>query len=566
MSSSEPPPCDLQVDFPFDYAAHLAGARRVGTLPRSALGTPVAVIGAGGSGLTAAYELMRIGCRPVLYEAERDPGGPGGRRLGGRMYSLRVAPADSAVVELGCMRFPSSARLLRKYVDDFGLPWEPCRDGYAADITPRTVLEVDGRRHEVARITDLYDRDPEFAHAHRQWLRALDRLGIADLRRAVAARDLPDIRARWADLVARYEPWTFHRFLRDPDGCGLTHDQTAILGAAGIGPGLADSFFHISFLESLRMLLAAAGSTAYFCPLGISELAQRFWTHRTDDPTGRTVSLEQLHDGRLRPAVSAMTVDADPRRGVVVRDTDGIETRYAAAIFTPQLHLLETNVELSGTPFGPRVWRAIRRISYWQAAKTALLLRDPCWQGTSLDGVTLTDRLPRAAYTFEYGPPHAPGGRTAVLELGYAWGPDAMKLAASDTAERKRLLLRDLTHAHPDLPTDVQNDLHDAEPVTISWENQRNFRGLCRLSRPGEYPYQQDLFRHFLKDFPGSPTIPGEPPNALFLAGDDTAWSPGWLDHALASGVNAAWGVTRFLGGTHEPDNPGPGDMWMAQA
>ena len=65
-----------------------------------------------------------------------------------------------------------------------------------------------------------------------------------------------------------------------------------------------------------------------------------------------------------------------------------------------------------------------------------------------------------------------------------------------------------------------------------------------------------------MKDFTGRAAVPGEPVNALFLAGDDTSWSPGWLEHALGSGINAAWGVTRLLGGRHEPGNPGPGDLW----
>ena len=37
-ASSAPPACDVQVDFPFDYAAHLAGERRIGLLPDAAQG------------------------------------------------------------------------------------------------------------------------------------------------------------------------------------------------------------------------------------------------------------------------------------------------------------------------------------------------------------------------------------------------------------------------------------------------------------------------------------------------------------------------------------------------
>lgn len=328
----------LQVGFPFDYAAHLDGDRRIGRLPPTAHGTPVAVVGAGGSGLTAAYELLRAGCRPVVHEAETDPAGPGGgRRLGGWMFSLRLAEADSAVVE--------------------------------PDSTPLTVLDIDGIRYPARRITGVSPLNEEFRQA----------------------------RTRWPDA-----------------------------------------------------------------PDGISTLAEGFWTHRATGPTGWATSLEQCNRGTLRPAVTALEVECDPARGVVVHSDDGARERFAAVVFTLRLHLLETNVELryrgaTASPFGPRLWRAVRRLSYW--------------------------------------------------------------------------------------------------------ENRRNFRGMCRFCRPGERPYQRDLFSHFMKDFTGEPAVPGEPPHALFLAGDDTSWSPGRPDHALATGLNAAWGVLHHLGGACDPDNPGPGDV-----
>jgi len=87
-------------DFPFAYDDWLNHTDGLGTLPSSKMGTRVAVIGAGISGIVTAYELMRLGVEPVLFEAGR---------MGGRLRSERFPNTDNVVAELGGMRFPESA-------------------------------------------------------------------------------------------------------------------------------------------------------------------------------------------------------------------------------------------------------------------------------------------------------------------------------------------------------------------------------------------------------------------------------------------------------------------------
>ncbi len=85
-------------DFPFpwdDWIAHPAG---LGSIPEGRHGEEVAIVGAGMSGMVAAYELMKLGLRPVVYEASH---------MGGRLRSQQFEGAPTGVIaELGGMRFP----------------------------------------------------------------------------------------------------------------------------------------------------------------------------------------------------------------------------------------------------------------------------------------------------------------------------------------------------------------------------------------------------------------------------------------------------------------------------
>ncbi|MBL8893755.1 MAG: amine oxidase, partial [Rhizobiales bacterium] len=54
-------------DFPFPYDDWLKHSSGLGRLPAHRHGEEVAIIGAGMAGLTAAYVLMRMGLKPVIY-------------------------------------------------------------------------------------------------------------------------------------------------------------------------------------------------------------------------------------------------------------------------------------------------------------------------------------------------------------------------------------------------------------------------------------------------------------------------------------------------------------------
>ncbi len=99
-------------DFPFPYDDWLKHPAGLGALPAERHGTEVAVVGAGMAGMTAAFELMKLGLKPVLHEAGR---------IGGRLRSQPFEGAEGVIAELGGMRFPTCSTAFYHYLDAAGL-------------------------------------------------------------------------------------------------------------------------------------------------------------------------------------------------------------------------------------------------------------------------------------------------------------------------------------------------------------------------------------------------------------------------------------------------------------
>ena len=148
-------------DFPFAYDDWLAHPSGLGTVPSAKHGTSVAIIGAGMSGLVAAYELMKLGLRPIVFEQGR---------MGGRLRSQRFTNGHDIVAELGGMRFPESATAFDHYRRLADLSLEPFPNPLT-EAAGTTVIDLAG----VTRIARTVDDLPEdFKLVAQAWQDALE--------------------------------------------------------------------------------------------------------------------------------------------------------------------------------------------------------------------------------------------------------------------------------------------------------------------------------------------------------------------------------------------------------
>ena len=533
----------LNPDFPFSYDHYLQHPAGLGQVPESMHGTEVAVIGAGLSGLITAYELMKLGLRPVVYEAGQ---------IGGRLKTASFDAAPEVVADLGGMRFPVSGRALYHYIDLVGLETEAFPNPLS-DVTPSTVIELGGQSHYARTPDEL----PEFFNeVARAWQSAIDDDAEAEqMKDAIRDRDTARIKEIWNRLLPRMDEQTFYGFIAESQAfreAGFAHREA--FGQVGFGTGGWDTDFPNSILEILRVVYTDADDGHRRILGGAQQLPERLWRHVPDQlehwPAG--TSLQSLHGGAPAGAVSAIRRD-ETTGELEITERWGRTRRYAAVVTACQSWLLSTRIDTQESLFPAPLWTALERSHYMQSSKTFVMVDRPFWKdvdpetGRDTLSMTLTDRLNRATYLLDDG-----DDKPAVILLSYTWNDDAMKWLSLDADQRVELMLHSLKQIYPNV--DIASHIV-GQPITVSWESDPNFMGAFKANLPGHYRYQQRLFTHFQQD-----DLP-EHQRGIFLAGDDISWTAGWAEGAVQTALNAAWGVVRHLGGSSAAENPGPGEL-----
>lgn len=529
-------------DFPFAYDDWLHHRDGLGQLPKEQLGQEVAVIGAGAAGIIAGYELMRLGLRPILYESSK---------FGGRLRSEPFEGTKDIIAELGGMRFPVSSRGFYHYVDLVGLDSRPFPNPLT-EAAGSTVIDIEGRTHFARSMADLPPLYHEVAAAYRDALQ--EHSDFTRLQDAVRDRDVALIKQLWDELVVKWDERTFYDFITASkafQSLGFHHRE--VFGQVGFGTGGWDSDFPNSMLEILRVNLLELDDNQRYIVGGVENLLHRLWNLPADCahwPEG--TSLANLNGGATLGR--AARIARNQAGGLTVTDQWGNSRDYAAVLATCQSHLLTTSVAVDEEIFDQKLWMALDRTRYMQAAKTFIMVDRPFWQdiqpdtGRPLMSMTLTDRITRGSYFFDNGP-----DRPAVICLSYSWMTDALKVLPHGPEKRVELALAALEKIYPDV--DIRSHIR-GNPICISWEADENFLGAFKGALPGHYRYNHRMYGHFMQqDMPASQ-------RGMFLAGDGISWTPAWVEGAVQTALNAVWGIMTHLGGASHASNPGPGDLW----
>ncbi|WP_112310509.1 flavin monoamine oxidase family protein [Pseudogemmobacter bohemicus] len=539
--TSDKPVTAFGPDFPFAYDDWLTHPAGLGAIPAARLGEKVAVIGAGAAGIIAGYELMKLGLHPEIYESGK---------FGGRLRSELFEGTDDVIAELGGMRFPVSSRAFYHYVDLLGVESRPFPNPLT-EAAGSTVIDIEGETHFARSLDDLPQLYHEVAAAYRAALE--EHADFQALTEAVRNRDVVRLKALWDPLVAKWDERTFYDFVTSSSAfqaLGFRHRE--VFGQVGFGTGGWDSDFPNSMLEILRVNLLELDDHQRYIVGGVEGVLHRLWQQPANPahwPGGTT--LAGLNGGATLGR--AVRIARGAGAGFTVTDQWGVAREYPAVLVTCQSHLLTTSVAVDEALFDQKLWMALDRTRYMQAAKTFVMVDRPFWKDAGPDGrpllsMTLTDRNTRGTYFFDNG-----SDRPAVICLSYSWMTDALKVLPYGPEKRVELALSALERIYPGV--DIRSHIR-GNPICVSWEADDNFLGAFKGALPGHYRYNLRMYGHFMQaDMP-------QGQRGIFLAGDGISWTPAWVEGAVQTALNAVWGIMTHFGGKSDTANPGPGDLW----
>ncbi len=476
-------------------AASASALPALGAIANPAKPLNIVIVGAGLSGLVAAYELERRGHRVTILEADT-------RHIGGRVRTLRFA--DGLYGEAGAMRIPTRHLLTRHYISEFGLPLRKF-----VFSNPQAYYFVRGHRQ---RIADVKELNRLYALRDDERTKSPDDLWAASVGKALAGLDDAQKKELSADTLSSAK-------VRALDQQSLQQ----LCEAAGLSD------------EAIEFMAVTSGSETLLASAATETLREEFlevWSLGFDEIVGGTDRLASAFAAHLRTKpklgcdVYRLTQSADRKRaGALYRERGAnkqIEGDFLLCTLPcPVLSRIDVQPELSG----PK-WRAIRELNYDSSTKVLAVARRRFWE--SEDGIygggTFTD-LPIAT---AYYPSDNAEGKDARVSAGpgvmlasYSWGQPARRLASLDHPARSALALQHLARVHPQLG----NPGMVRETRSWSWDNHPLSSGAFAWFLPGQHT---ELHAALVA-----------PEGRIYFAGEHASLTHTWMQGALESGLRA---------------------------
>ncbi|KAI0121136.1 hypothetical protein BJ170DRAFT_688221 [Xylariales sp. AK1849] len=553
----------------------------------------VAIVGAGVAGLFTAMLFDWLNGQVDGLDIDYDLiEAAGEERLGGRLYTHKFSDREHDYYDVGAMRFPENAIMLRTFqlFDLIGLRKEK------GGLIPYYLADSDNvcpsYFNDVPKVGNVWTPDASDPYHINKGLPEEGRIP-ADLLRvdpsSLVRKALEDFTNKTRTLLDKYkgavkdssgddtEFWAYlmqadnmsvRQFLAStdngeilPQGPGYNFNTIEWLETATFGTGWYDQSLSECVFEELDF--AVTGDEKYWCIDGGTQRVARIMRDKIAQPVqlnSQVLAIDANMPKRRDPnAYVPMTLTIKHSDPATSRTEMRREDYFAVFNSTTLGALQRMNLKDAGLLWGTK--QAIRALGYGASCKVAIKFSRPWWQLAPFNikkgGVARTDLPLRVCVYPSYNIPEAegehwnPDGESVIL-CSYTWGQDAQRigsLISPDTPRNeeqlKAVLLHDLAllHANEKKPYEALLSELEQQYVThhaFDWYNDENMSGAFAYFGPGQF---SNMWQEIIK------------PNAfgqLYLVGEAASSHHAWIVGALESVVR---GVYVMLEGLQSGDN-----------
>jgi monoamine oxidase len=440
----------------------------------------ILIIGAGLSGLVAAYELTQAGHDVTILEAQMRPGG--------RVLTLREPFSDGLYAEAGAARIPDNHDVTLHYAKHFGLKLVPF---YPDKLDGVYLLRGKRVRVQAGRDVDLSQVPFDLTSEERR----LGMSGLSEKYLGAAMRAMGDPNAPdWPNAAAKsYDRVSQAEFLREQ---GASHGAIELLEY----PFQSAEDDPVSFLWNLREFWYGSQETTRYKIAGGNDLLPKAFAAKLQ---------ERIHYGS--PVVR---IEQDSSKVSAVVSQRGMHHTFEAdrlicTIPFPVLRRVEVQ-----PPFSELKRRAIAELQYDPVTRTILQCRTRYWEKDGYNGFGISD-LPQEIWH----PTHDQPGTRGLL-ASYMLTGVGQRVSAMPEDKRFEFVSREMEKVHPGLLANLEGAVSKVWPAD-PWAG-----GAGALHAPGQ----------LTTICVGIERAEGR----VHFAGEHTSLLPYWMQGALQSGLRAA--------------------------
>lgn len=492
-------------------------------------GVKIGIVGGGLAGLSAAFELRKLGAEITILDSNAD-------RIGGRVYTYYFDTEGKYYGEFGAHRIPASHETTWHYINLFNLntrTLSPTRRNnfiYVHNTRLRTSDSIEQLLYP------LYELTPQ--ERNTPWPE-LNKYAFQYLMKQLP----PSVRSELIQILPVYSPaylpLASYSVRQTLERLGLSKGAISLISGIDSGTG---SLLNISYDEITHEEYTLDYRNTYTIQGGISNLPYAFLQSFHADHPSQYQNIPVSHLGTvtyLPGQIVTGIYQSNYNDKIILKIHNIKDSMETANVFDyvvcaiPYSTLRE--VEIRPYFSNPKM-QAILELNYADSQKSLFMCNKRFWEqntdyGKMVGGLSRTD-LP-IQYIF-YPDDHilcpdttsCSPDEAGVLIASYNYHLNATRVGNMDEQLRYKLVMESVEEVHG-LPKGFLNSIVE-DHKTVIWNNQPNHRGAFALALPG----QKKLFAYEM--------LQPEFNQRVYFAGEHISTKHSWMQGALFTGKAAA--------------------------